>query len=351
VWPKRAPRNRLTGSKESLTSEKRYQVFVSSTYRDLEEERRAVIQTVIALDCIPAGMELFPAADEEQFAFIKRVIDDCDYYLLIIGGRYGSVDAAGISYTEKEFDYAVSRGLKVVGLIHENPGKIALDKSEKEPAQREKLEKFKTKVRDGRLVKGWNNTSELPGLVAVSLQNAIKTYPAVGWIRASKAASEDLLNEINELRKQNARMQRVLSELKPPPAIAGLAGLDEEITLRGEYSDGRIRYRAYEVKTTWRQIFLHVSPYLEKSPNEYDVKRTLEKAYSVGTDSSYHLDDQIFQTIGVQLKALGLVKITYSPPTEGFARTLLSPTAGIWSLTRSGEHLMLELRTIRSKTK
>ena len=70
--------------------DKRYQVFVSSTYADLKEERRAVIQTVVELDCIPAGMELFPAADEEQLAFIKRVIDDCDYYLLIIGGRYGS---------------------------------------------------------------------------------------------------------------------------------------------------------------------------------------------------------------------------------------------------------------------
>lgn len=73
---------------------KKYQVFVSSTYADLEEERRSVIQTVIGMDCIPAGMELFPATDEEQFEFIKRVIDDCDYYLLIIGGRYGSTTAA-----------------------------------------------------------------------------------------------------------------------------------------------------------------------------------------------------------------------------------------------------------------
>jgi len=62
--------------------DKRYQVFVSSTYADLKDERRRVIQTVMELDCIPVGMELFPAADEEQFEFIKRVIDDCDYYLL-----------------------------------------------------------------------------------------------------------------------------------------------------------------------------------------------------------------------------------------------------------------------------
>ena len=72
------------------------------------------------LDCIPAGMELFPATDEDQFEFIKRIIDDCDYYLLIIGGRYGSVTADGISYTELEYEYALKLGLKVNGKMPEH---------------------------------------------------------------------------------------------------------------------------------------------------------------------------------------------------------------------------------------
>ena len=92
--------------------EKRYQVFVSSTYADLQDERQRVIQALMEMDCIPAGMELFPAADEEQWEFIKRVIDDCDYYLLIIGGRYGSTTADGVSYTEREYDYAVASVLR-----------------------------------------------------------------------------------------------------------------------------------------------------------------------------------------------------------------------------------------------
>lgn len=71
--------------------DKKYQVFVSSTYIDLVEERQEVMQALLELDCIPIGMELFPAADEEQWSLIKRLIDDCDYYILIVGGRYGSV--------------------------------------------------------------------------------------------------------------------------------------------------------------------------------------------------------------------------------------------------------------------
>jgi hypothetical protein len=160
--------------------DKRYQVFLSSTYTDLKEERQKVIQTLMEMDCIPSGMELFPAMDEEQFEFIKKVIDDCDYYLLIIGGRYGSVTSEGISYTEKEYDYAIEKGLKVIALLHGKPDTIPVGKTDKNPLSCEKLSKFRQKVEQGRLVKYWEEASELSGLVSLSLHKTIKTYPAVG---------------------------------------------------------------------------------------------------------------------------------------------------------------------------
>ncbi|MCK4819106.1 DUF4062 domain-containing protein [bacterium] len=169
--------------------EKRYQVFVSSTYADLKEERQHVTQALIEMDCIPAGMELFPATDEEQWEFIKRIIDDCDYYLLIIGGRYGSTTDEGISYTEKEYDYAVENGLKVIALLHEKPDEIPVGKSDMAPELREKLQAFRGKVSDKRLVKFWTNATELPSLVTLSLSKTIKMFPAIGWVRASAIKS------------------------------------------------------------------------------------------------------------------------------------------------------------------
>lgn len=188
--------------------EKRYQVFVSSTYSDLKDERQGVIQTLMEMDCIPAGMELFPAADDEQWEFIKRVIDDCDYYLLIIGGRYGSTTKEGISYTEKEYEYAKERGLKVLAFIHEKPEEIPMGKSEIEPELRSCLITFRDKVSTGRLVKFWSTAKELPGIVALSLSKCIKAYPAIGWVRADKIASLELLEEVNELRKINQQLER-----------------------------------------------------------------------------------------------------------------------------------------------
>lgn len=184
--------------------EKRYQVFVSSTYADLKEERQHVIQALMEMDCIPAGMELFPAADVEQWEFIKRVIDDCDYYLLIIGGRYGSTTDDGISYTEKEFDYAVENGLKVVALIHGEPDDIPFGKSEKDEGLRNKLFSFRDKVMNGRLVKFWTTSKELPGLVALSMTKTIKMYPATGWVRANNIDNEDILVSVKQKQKEDS---------------------------------------------------------------------------------------------------------------------------------------------------
>jgi hypothetical protein len=329
-----------------MSLEKRYQVFVSSTYADLKEERQKVIQALMELDCIPAGMELFPAADEEQFEFIKRVIDDCDYYLLIIGGRYGSTTAQGISYTEQEYDYALTRGLKVVALLHENPDEISFGKSEQDPELRSRLQAFRNRVATDRLVRFWRYADQLPGIVALSLSKTIKMYPAVGWVRADRASSEELLTEINELRKQNVQLQNELAEVPTakPVALPDLAGLDESIELHGEcYYSGR--RGTWKVRATWSELFSFIAPYLIKHPHEDMVKNVLKDALfdrsgSSGTTAS--LEDQEFQTISLQLKALGLVNLSYLKTVQGGMGLF-------WSATPAGERLALELKTVRTK--
>ena len=110
--------------------DKRYQVFVSSTFADLKEERQALMQSLLQLDHFPAGMELFPAANEDQWTLIKGVIDDSDYYVIVIGGRYGSTTAEGVSYTEMEFDYAIQAKKPVLAFVHNKPDEIPSGKTD-----------------------------------------------------------------------------------------------------------------------------------------------------------------------------------------------------------------------------
>jgi len=62
--------------------DKRYQIFISSTFLDLQDERQAVLKAILEIDHMPAGMELFPATDDTAWLLIRDVIDSSDYYIL-----------------------------------------------------------------------------------------------------------------------------------------------------------------------------------------------------------------------------------------------------------------------------
>jgi hypothetical protein len=139
---------------------KRYQVFVSSTYEDLKEERFEVLKALLELDCIPCGMEYFPAASEDQWSYIRELIAECDYYIVIVAGRYGSTDDAGVSYTEKEYDYAVEQGIPTIGFIHPDPNSRPARLTEATEEGRRKLADFTQKVQR-KLCKHWSTPDEL----------------------------------------------------------------------------------------------------------------------------------------------------------------------------------------------
>lgn len=326
--------------------EKRYQVFVSSTYADLQEERRNVIQTLMEMDCIPSGMEIFPAVDEEQWEFIKRVISDCDYYILIIGGRYGSVTSEGISYTEKEYDFANSLGLKILAFLHKNPEELPAKNSELNPELRGKLDSFRRRVSDGRLVKFWSKADELPGLVALSLSKTIKTYPAVGWVRADQVANLEILNEVNDLRKRNQELENLVSQVSTqgtPPSVNNLAGLDDTVKIFGEYYWGKDRKDDWEHTLSWLDLFALIAPYLLEHPNDNRVKDLLEKSVFEKVRQGRYtvtINDQNYQTVKVQLVALGLVNIEYLKTVQG-------GMALFWSLTVKGKDVLFQSRTVK----
>lgn len=147
---------------------KKYQVFISSTYTDLREERAAVTQCLLEMGCIPVGMEQFPASNMSQMEYIKMMLDDCDYYVLILAGRYGSVDSDGTGFTEKEYDYAIEKGIPVMSFVIQDTGKPASEKCENTDELRERLRTFRDKVCAGKLVKHYTDTGTLRAAVAIS---------------------------------------------------------------------------------------------------------------------------------------------------------------------------------------
>src|SRR5260221_7166188 len=127
-------------------SDKKYQIFISSTYRDLKDARESVTKSILDMYHIPIGMEMFSADNNAQWETIKTTIDNSDFYVLIIGHRYGSVTKEGISFTEKEHDYAKEIGVPILTFIRHRDVPISQDQLDKESAKRKKLDSFINKV-------------------------------------------------------------------------------------------------------------------------------------------------------------------------------------------------------------
>lgn len=185
--------------------EKRYQVFISSTFQDLQNARQEVSQALLRADCFPAGMELFPAADEEQFEFIKTVIDESDYYIIISAGRYGTIHPeTGLSYTEMEYDYAVETGKPVIRLLHKDPfNELKGEFIEQTDEGRGKLARFRERLSGSSMVNFWSDPSDLGAQVVFGILDTRKRHPTVGWMR-----SDNIIHEVEGL------SQRIAKELR-----------------------------------------------------------------------------------------------------------------------------------------
>ena len=233
--------------------EKKYQVFISSTYDDLKIEREKAIDAILRLEHIPIGMELFNAGDDEQWKIIQRAIDNTDYYVLIVGFRYGSVTEAGISYTEKEYDYAVSKKIPIMAFIKDRKMPTTVDERETEKKYQRKLDAFISKVQK-KEVNYWKNSDKLATQITSSLINQIKLTPRTGWIRADFDPII-ISQEIEKLTKENMELRKAvdnISQRRPNLRITILDpdNKDQEATLVYKYQhpEGNIHRRPLNVK-------------------------------------------------------------------------------------------------------
>ena len=196
--------------------DKKYQVFISSTYKDLIEARAKVRDAILSMYHFPVGMEVFGAANEEQWQIIRETIDSSDYYVLIIAQRYGSVipeglPDAGISYTEKEFRYALEKGVPILAFLLDDD--VAVKPEYVETDNRDKLTAFKTTVKTGRLVEWWKTTDDLAQKVTVALYKQITRTKRPGWIRGNAVDVEKSLKALTELTEQNQKLIEVIGEM------------------------------------------------------------------------------------------------------------------------------------------
>jgi hypothetical protein len=331
--------------------QKKFQVFVSSTYTDLVDERQDALKSILDLRHVPAGMEGFYAADQEQLSYIKRIIDECDYYVIIIAGRYGSVDGEGFSYTEREYDYAVSKGVNVLAFIHSDISSLPTSKVDTDLFIAGKLEEFKAKVRQRRLVSFWKTRDELKAAIIISLTKNISDSPGVGWVRGNVAASDELLAQLNAVRDEAERLRQenreLASQLKP--SVENLAPLSDIFDIRYKYFHKDPYHkgeRSSHLPISWLDIFVMIGGNFVGPRSDFDttveylVKRHLWNTLNLPY-STINVFGEDIDTIKIQMSAYGLLNTHQSGTVNG-------GIAVFTELTELGKRILTEAGSVRT---
>jgi hypothetical protein len=257
-----------------------------------------------------------------------------------------------------EYRYAMESGKPVIAFLHEDPSSIPAKYTETDADQNKKLAAFRELARK-KLCKFWKTPTELSGVVGRSIVQLKKRSPAVGWVKADLVPSEDSAQEILKLKNE---IERLKEELKST-SVAGVRA--EELAQGNECFEfeyvgkAKIDYFDYSeinltAKVSWNTIFGALAPLMADESDEQSLQARLRqlllkteeenmraKPGFGGKELSVSVDHDVFDTMIVQFRALGLIQKSKRNRSVKDKRTY-------WCLTEKGDNLLVGLKAIRT---
>lgn len=318
---------------------RKFQVFVSATSTDLKRQRKAVIEAILKLDHIPCSMEYFTSSDEAQMDYIKKMIDLCDYYVVIVAGKYGSVHDDGISYTQHEYQYAKSIGIPIIALVYDDIDSLANRFVEQTEEMRSKLNAFRAELRRGRMCQSYHTLATLVLNVTSSLNYAVKTFPRPGWIRGTSST-------ITAVSTPASGVSNDVDGSAKDGIPVNVTADDSEIPVYAYFTQpGRDGKRMYNtVKLKWAEILYSVLPL-------FDAQRVVVSR--AATEIAGELSEFLlkrkglaakYRTVQVQHDETG-INVEHTLEAQGYIRRIGNNAVTLYKLTEMGRAKLTSLRT------
>ena len=193
------------------------------------------MEAILAAGHIPAAMEQFAPGDETAWEKIKAWIDESDAFILILGGRYGSIEPiSGKSYVQIEYEYAIEKKKPLFALVvsdkhhNERVQKDGLKLDERDNP--EKYKSFRAKVTE-KLCRFWNDQKDIESAIFQKLPEWAQREDLIGWVRGDEATNPQTTNELARLSSENRELRAALGT--SGERFSGLS-LDELVRLMSE---------------------------------------------------------------------------------------------------------------------
>lgn len=334
--------------------DKRYHVFISTTGSDMQVERTVLSQTLVSQGFFSWGLE---QRTPLTTAFARRQIDDCDYFILMLGSRYGELSASGVSYLHLEYIYAVTKQKPILVLLHESPDSRLPELQEPDQEGRVKFQDFRRQLqRERDMVVTFRDTRDLEMALRHAMPQLTARYPAQGWIRPNQTL-------IQQLQDDNEQLRQKLLQLESQQRVAVSSGTaanglsldlpqvqgDEEYVFDYKvhaYQDGNFRELRPQRRMRWNDLLLVLGPGFSPSApedhfarvmNDYlnstaltDVRDVMPRAHAV---ARCQINVRSLHGIKMQLKHNGWI----TPVGRDDRQRIL------WELTATGERQLAKL--------
>lgn len=241
--------------------ERRYQVFLCTSGIDMQPERIALQQALAGLGFFCWGPEI---RTPQSTTFARRQIDDCDYFILLLGGRYGDLTASGVSYLHLEYIYAVTKQKPILVLLHADPERRDNVLPEQTDEGRAKLDDFRRRLLlDQPLTVQYQDIRELDMVVRQALPRLVERFPMPGWTRG-----------VSESESAVGYQHAVTTALAPATAepsqaaVSGQEGIGFEYRVHA-YQDGNFRELRLHRSLTWHELLQVLGPaFMEGQPED-----------------------------------------------------------------------------------
>lgn len=335
-----------------MSDERKYQIFVSSTFTDLHEARQELMLALLSMGFIPTGMELHPGEGNKRWTMIQDVIKDCDYYLILLGGRYGTLSPIGLSHVHREFVYATTKKKPAIAFLHDHPETLPEDMRETTQAGQAKFRDFRQLLQEQATYRFWSTPTDLSGVVQKAMPAFVEQNPTPGWVRAGQVSDLGARREVQEMQRRIEELEQEKEELAAgyDPGPGGLARDGDPVALDyscNAYVKGNCKAVTAQTTLSWREVFAAMAPHMLEPASETimrraleeqvagaalaDVQKQLPKAHAV---RNVVLTTASFNQVKIQLRAQGLIRKQGTMGQDGAIR---------WQLTPLGDQTMTRL--------
>ncbi|PTV49269.1 DUF4062 domain-containing protein [Acinetobacter pittii] len=320
----------------------RYQIFISTSGREMQPERIVLSQTLVSMGFFAWGLE---HRTPLTTTLARRQIDECDYVVLLLGSQYGEQSISGVSYLSLEYEYALSQAKPIIVFMHEQPENREIHLQETHPQLKDKFFAFRKKLLlDVNHIFYFKTPRELELAVRLNMPLMVEQHVGQGWVPAHQA--HQLEDEVNRLKSKILQLEKQLADV--PTQLNEVAPQD---TFAFEYQiqafqDGNFKELKRQRQMTWSELLSILAKHFETAMPEENFGTCLnEYLNQAGLEDAREVLPRAHAVACAQINHKALFRIKRQMHSQGWIiPTKSEQYPSLWKLTTKAQKLLLSCK-------